>query len=144
MLRTLEETKQSHWQEYLSELVQAYNNTVYSGTGYAPAFLMFGHHLRLPVDAVLGVASEQPRQDMSGWVRDHQEKLSAVYRKARQRMHEVASQHMRHYDNRYKALPLIPGERVWVRDRNRRGRGKLCTWWKPQPHQTSGGDWIGV
>lgn len=46
----------------------------------------------------------------------------------------AASQHKLHYDKRARALPLLPGERVWVRDRNRQGKGKLCTWWSSEPH----------
>lgn len=54
MLRSLQASKQNHWHEYLSELVHVYNNTTHSATGYTPSFLMFGRHLRLPVDVVLG------------------------------------------------------------------------------------------
>ncbi|GLD56410.1 uncharacterized protein AKAME5_000876000 [Lates japonicus] len=49
-------------------------------------------------------------------------------------MGEAASQHKRHYDKKAKAMPLLPGERVWVRERNRHGRGKLCTWWGADPY----------
>lgn len=68
-----------------------------------------------------------------GWVQDHQQKLSLAYRLAKQRMDSAATQNKPHYDQRAKVLPLLPGERVWVRDRNRRGAGKLCTWWDPEP-----------
>lgn len=56
MLRTLDVYRQSKWPEHLPKLLQAYNNTVHSAIGFAPAYLMFGHHLRLPVDVSLGVA----------------------------------------------------------------------------------------
>lgn len=72
MLHLLESTRQSQWPEHLPELVHDYNNTVHSSTGYAPAYLMFGRHLRLPVDVGLGVAPQQMRQDVGGWVHSHQ------------------------------------------------------------------------
>lgn len=33
-----------------------------------------------------------------------------------------------------KALPLVPGERVWQRNRRDGGRGKLCGKWDPEPY----------
>ncbi|KAG1940728.1 interleukin-1 receptor accessory protein-like 1-A, partial [Pimephales promelas] len=54
LLGTLEADQQNQWEECLPALVQAYNNSVHSTTGYAPAFLMFGRHMRLPVDLLLG------------------------------------------------------------------------------------------
>lgn len=133
MLRSLEAGKQSRWPEHLPELVHAYNNTVHGSTGYAPSFLMFGRHLRLPVDIGLGVSPEQHCHDVKGWVRDHQQWLASAYSMARQKMGNVAAQNRQQYDKTAKALPLLPGERVWLRDRNRRGRGKLCPWWDPEP-----------
>lgn len=56
MLRTLGEAQQNRWPDHLSALVHAYNNKVHGTTGYAPAFLMFGRHLRMPIDSVLGIA----------------------------------------------------------------------------------------
>ena len=61
MLRTLETEKQGRWPEYIPELVHAYNNIPHSTTGYAPSFLMFGRHLRRPVDVGLGVQPPQSR-----------------------------------------------------------------------------------
>lgn len=134
MLRTLDEEKQRCWQSYLPELVHAYNNTVHSSTGYAPSFLMFGRHLRLPVDVGLGVNSQQQSFDLKGWVRDHQNRLSFAYGVARRKAADAASQHKRQFDKKAKALPLVPGERVWLRNRRREGKGKLSTWWDPEPH----------
>nr|XP_054604616.1 uncharacterized protein LOC129165457 [Nothobranchius furzeri] len=133
MLRSLETAKQNRWPEYISELVHAYNNTTHSSTGYAPSFLMFGRHLRLPVDLELGVGPQEVRHELSGWVNEHQRRLSTAYNIAGQKMSKAASQSKQHYDKKAKAMPLLPGERVWVRERNRQGRGKLCTWWGNDP-----------
>ncbi|KAK7938602.1 hypothetical protein WMY93_001928 [Mugilogobius chulae] len=134
MLRSLEEEKQRCWQHYLPELIHAYNNTVHSATGYAPSFLMFGRHLRLPVDVDLGVDSKQPLCDLTGWVEDHHSKLTFAYNIARQKAGSAASQQKLQFDKNAKALPLVPGERVLLRNRRREGRGKLSTWWDPEPH----------
>lgn len=70
-------------------------------------------------------------------MKDHQKRLTFAYSLARQRVEKVASRTKHLFDRRAKALPLLPGERVRVRDRNRRGKGKLCTWWGPEPHVIS-------
>lgn len=64
MLRTLETEKQHRWPEHLPEQLQAFNNTLHSATGFAPAYLMFGQHLRLPVDVGLGVVDARPTGDL--------------------------------------------------------------------------------
>lgn len=134
MLRTLGAEKQSRWPEYLPELLQAYNNTVHSSTGFAPSYLMFGRHLRLPVDVGMGVVQEQPRGGLVGWVQDHHRKLTYAYGLARDKMARTAERSKRHYDQRANATPLLTGERVWVRNRNRQGQGKLHGGWDPDPH----------
>lgn len=49
-------------------------------------------------------------------------------------MDNAASQNKQRYDSKARALPLIPWERVWLRNRNRQGQGKLCTWWNPETY----------
>ena len=71
MLRTLEAERKTRWPEYLPKLLQAYNSTAHSATGFAPSYLMFGQHIRLPVDVSLGVTPVYPKQNIAGWVRDH-------------------------------------------------------------------------
>uniref|UniRef100_A0A3B1KBC2 Gypsy retrotransposon integrase-like protein 1 n=1 Tax=Astyanax mexicanus TaxID=7994 RepID=A0A3B1KBC2_ASTMX len=75
MLRTLEVEKQDRWPAFLPELLQAYNNTVHSATGFTPSYLMFGRVVRTPVDMSLGVEERQSRKSWSGWVQDHHQKL---------------------------------------------------------------------
>uniref|UniRef100_A0A3P9I5V8 Integrase catalytic domain-containing protein n=1 Tax=Oryzias latipes TaxID=8090 RepID=A0A3P9I5V8_ORYLA len=133
MLRALEEEKQNCWPQYLAELVHAYNNTLHSATGYTPSFLMFGHHLRLPVDLNLAVGPQQPGYLVGGWVKDHHQKMSIAYRIARDQMKTASFQQKRRYDRSAKALPFLPGERVLVCLRNKWGRGKLAPWWSPEP-----------
>ena len=56
MLGTLEPDKKAHWHKYVAPLVHACNCTRHESTGYAPYFLMFGRHPRLPVDVIFGVS----------------------------------------------------------------------------------------
>ena len=132
MLRSLDGDRQERWSEHLPELVQAYNNTPHSATGYAPAFLMFGRHLRRPVDINLGLQSTQQRLPVGDWVRDHHQRMNTAYKTASQRMRGAAEQRKQTYDSRAGIPPLLPGERVWVKNRNRQGQGKLASWWDPE------------
>lgn len=49
-------------------------------------------------------------------------------------MTKAAEQTKLRYDKKANATPLLPGERVWVRNRNRQGQGKLHGGWDPEPH----------
>lgn len=134
MLRTLEQEKQDRWPDFLPELMQAYNNTVHSATGFALSYLMFGRTVRIPVDLGLGVVVDQQKWDHRGWVQDHYKKLKWAYAVAKNKMDHAAEKMKQTYDRGAKDVPLLDGQRVWVRDRNRQGRGKLCGWWGPVPH----------
>ena len=133
LLRSLDGERRDRWSEHLPELVHAYNNTPHSATGYAPAFLMFGRHLRRPVDVNLGLQPTQQRLPVGDWVKEHQRRMNTAYRTASQRMGGLAGQRKRTYDRRAGVPPLLPGERVWTRNRNRQGQGKLASWWDPEP-----------
>ncbi len=134
MLRTLERDKQDSWPEFLPELMQAYNNTIHGATGFTPSYLMFGRSLRTPVDMSLGVGVGQNKMDLKGWVQEHHQKLSWAYALAKRTMDESAKLSKQTYDSRAKATPFLAGQRVWIRDRKRQGRGKLCSWWDPMPY----------
>ncbi len=65
--------------EFLPELVYAYNTTEHQSTGYSPYFLMFGRAPLVPLDIWLG----QERDDFQGnaheWVEEHQRRLGRAY-----------------------------------------------------------------
>lgn len=63
----------------------------------------------------------RPTSDLSGWVHDHHQKRSYVYKLASKKIVSVAEQTKQHYDRKAHATPLLIGERVWTRDRNRQG-----------------------
>ncbi|KAG1960383.1 interleukin-1 receptor accessory protein-like 1-A [Pimephales promelas] len=132
MLRTLEDEKQSRWPEHLPALVQAYNATLHSSTGYAPSYLMFGRHVRLPVDVALGVENQHARYSWDSWVGEHHQHLLYAYSLAAKSMGQAADQYKKQYDRRAKSLPLAPGERVWRRNRRDAGRALFSTFFYDQ------------
>ena len=132
LLGTLEVEKHNRWVEYLPGLVQAYNNTVHGSTGYAPAFLMFGRHLRIPADMLTGVAGPAMPDNPMDWVSRHQEQLHYAYKKAADSLQKAAEKNKRLYDRTAREAPLLPGERVLVLNQRRQQRGKLGDRWEEQ------------
>ena len=67
MIGKLGEDKKADWPSHLAEIVQAYNATQSTVTGYSPHYLMFGQWPRLPVDfgfPTVG-SSEAPTREAS-------------------------------------------------------------------------------
>lgn len=107
MLRTLTMEKQARWHQYLPELLQVYNNTPHSSTGFAPAYLMFGRHLRLPVDVSLGIEHPLPKFNWGNWVTEHHQRLSHAFHLAQQQMMTATAQQKQYYDRQAKVTPLV-------------------------------------
>ncbi|KAL7837443.1 hypothetical protein SRHO_G00271540 [Serrasalmus rhombeus] len=135
LLGTLEHEQQSRWVEYLPSLVQAYNNSVHTITGYAPTYLMFGRHMRLPLDLALGVPRQGEEDGVQEWVKRHHERLTYAYCKVSANSAKAAAKNKRLYDRTARdSLPLLAGERVLVWDNRRRAKGKLGDRWESQPY----------
>ena len=69
-LRTLDAAKKK-WPWFLQELVQAYNCTSHSTTGYTPYYLFFGRDTNFPVDSALGLKGKSNEENVE-WLTEHQ------------------------------------------------------------------------
>ncbi|XP_063075849.1 uncharacterized protein LOC134465891 isoform X1 [Engraulis encrasicolus] len=134
LLNTLPPAEQSRWSEHLQELVHAYNNTPHSTTGLAPFFVVFGRHARLPIDQMMGIDWPEQRAQPLEWVKHHQARLKSAYQMVREGAQQQQQQDQERRNRGKRALPLLPGERVLVRDFRRRTRGKLGYHWGTQPY----------
>ena len=54
MLGTLPQNKKSNWRDMVPTLVQVYNCTRSTATGFIPYYLMYGWKPQLPVDLYFG------------------------------------------------------------------------------------------
>lgn len=90
LLGTLEVEQHRNWVGYLQGLVQSYNNTIHSSTSYVPAFLMFGRHLRTPIDMLTGSVGPEVTATTTEWVGKHHRQLSYAYSKATACLNKVA------------------------------------------------------
>lgn len=129
LLNTLELREQPRWREHLPGLVNAYNNTPHSVTGLAPFYVVFGRHARLP-----GLVRPEQRATMHDWVRQHHDQLQGAYRLVKERMQQRQQQDQGRSNRGRCAQPLLPGERVLIRDFCHRSRGKLGYHWDPRPY----------
>uniref|UniRef100_A0A3B4ZGR3 Integrase catalytic domain-containing protein n=1 Tax=Stegastes partitus TaxID=144197 RepID=A0A3B4ZGR3_9TELE len=133
LLSSLTETDQAQWHNRLPARLQAYNSTIHSTTGMTPHYVVFGRHTRLPVDLGTGFGPTVETHTLQGWVQQHQKALIHAYQTAkRQSQHQQERDQVR-YNRQTKVAPLLPGERVFLRNFRRRARGKLTPRWSPEP-----------
>ena len=125
LLRTLSAEKKRRWVEHIQHVVDAYNLTPHSSTGYAP-YLMFGRQGRQPIDLLLGTGHQDLQTD---WVTEHQRRLQEAYALARCQMEKEAEQRKACFDRTARDLPLLEGDRVYRRKRGILGRNKIQDAW---------------
>lgn len=130
MLGTLENHHKSDWKAYIAPLVQAYNATKNDSTGYAPHFLMFGWHPRLPVDAYLGTdPSEEHTGNQSSYASKLHKRLQIAYRRAAEEAGKMATKNKNIYDQKVRYTRLDIGDKVLIRKVGMKGTNKLSDRW---------------
>lgn len=135
MLATLEDEKKADWKSYLAPLVQAYNATKSSATGYSPHYLMFGWHPRLSVDAFFGTdPGEQGAKDHSSYVSKLRSRMEFAYKTAQAEASKKASQNKNRYDRSIREARLEVGDRVLTRKVGLKGKHKLADRWNREPY----------
>lgn len=133
LLGTIEVQRQAQWPAQLPALLQAYNNTTHASTGMTPHYVVFGRHARLPIDMLYEVAPPQQRDDLDGWVKRHHQTLLQAYTTVRSNVERRNNWNEESYNRTARSLPLLPGERVLMRNFRRRAQGKLAPRWLPTP-----------
>lgn len=97
-------------------------------------YLMFGRHVRLPTDLLLGSSPAEEGTSLTEWVSNHHQRLHLAYEQVSSRIERAAWKNKRLYDQTAREAPLLPGERVLVKDSRRQGKGKLSDRWEPRPY----------
>lgn len=138
MLGTLEEEKKLNWKKYVPGLVHAYNCTKNDATGYAPFFLMFGRHARLPVDVAMRVEPEEMQRQIAtttAYAKDLKGRLEEAYRIASQEGRKSTERHKELYDKKIRGGTVEVGDRVLVRKVGFKTRHKLANRWEDEVHE---------
>ena len=65
MLASFVSQNQKDWDEYLSLLMLAYRSAEHETTGVSPYEMMFGRHVSLPVDIIMGRLEPENKVGMS-------------------------------------------------------------------------------
>lgn len=133
MLSSLEGEEQARWPQKLPELVHAYNNFLSESTGLSPFFVMFGRHARLPVDVVMGARSAMGGTTSGRWVKAHHKALLWAYETVTKHAKQRQTRDQQRSSQRQRALPLLPGERVLIRNVRWRAQGKMAPRWIREP-----------
>ena len=131
MLRTLPEKNKSRWPESLDKLIYAYNCTIHDTTGFAPHFLMFGRHPKLPIDLILDDQEEDVSQEeyAQRWGQQMREAYRIVQEKSAARKQKDVERRKR--DGKKILGDLMVGDRVLVKNvRERGGPGKIRSHWE--------------
>ncbi|XP_041366924.1 uncharacterized protein LOC121381651 [Gigantopelta aegis] len=108
MLGTLDPNKKTDWKSYISPLVHAYNSTRHETTGHSPFFLMFGRHLKLPVD----------------------KRLQDSYKLASDHIDQSQHKQKKYFDAKVRGAIIHIGDRVLVRQLAFEEKHKLADKWE--------------
>ena len=135
-LKTLPVEKKRKWPELLPEIVFAYNSTPHSTTGYSPYFLFFGREPRLPIDHVLGNGHLDENIDPSDeWISEHYHRLRDAFKAATKNTEKEVLRRKTRADHVANASSLPIGARVFIRNRQFRGRNKIQDRWHDIPYR---------
>ena len=135
MLRCLPECYKSRWNEHLNKVVHAYNCTRNDSTGYAPFYLLFGRHPRLPIDMIFETISNAQSYSKAEYVNKWKTAMNEAYAIANKRSSNARERNKHRYDNKAQSIDLHPDDRVLVRNLSERGGpGKLRSFWEKEIH----------
>ncbi|KAK6178710.1 hypothetical protein SNE40_011231 [Patella caerulea] len=132
MLRTLPRDFKSNWKEHLKKMIHAYNSTRNESTGFSPHFLMFGRHLKIPVDFLFGLKpTEANNLTTREYVKKWTKCLREAYEIAQENSRKTAVKGKHIHDKKYMSVCLEEGDKVLVRNLTERGGpGKLRSYWE--------------
>ena len=130
MIGKLSRDKKAQWEQHLPELLQVYNSTWLAVTGYSPHYLMFGRHLRLPVDYYFPTVSAYEHScHVPAYVMEVQRRFKEAYTEAHLQTNCEAEKQKRYYDRATSTVQLVPGNVVLMKNDMYQGKWKVKDQW---------------
>jgi len=114
MLAKSVKESQRDWDERLPIVLAAYRATPHESTGFNPNKLFLGHEVRMPIDLVMGLSPEEPKEGMTAGdylINLHQSSAEA-YQLARKQHCANAERRKKEYNIKVKVEEFKVG--VWV------------------------------
>ena len=118
MLSHFVNRRHTDWDEHLPVLMLAYRSSVHRVLGESPAAMMYGHELRLPIDAMIGPPPEAEHDVVasSDYVQCLEDALQAAHESVRVRLDTHYRYEKKQYDRKIRAQHFTVGQAVWLRN----------------------------
>ena len=130
MIGKLALDKKVHWEQHLSELLQAYNSMRSAVTGYSPHYLMFGRHPHLPVDFYFPMKDTHVRsRRIPAYVEEVRKCFKEAYTEAHLQTNSEAEQQKQYYDMATSTMQLMPGDVILMKLDAFQGKRKAKDRW---------------
>ena len=118
MLSHFVNKRQTDWDEHLPVVMMAYRSSVHRMLGESPASMMFGHELRLPIDAMLGPPPEAGHEPEAStdYVQSLGDALQDAHAVVRDRLESHYRYEKKQYDRKIQFQQFAVGQAVWLRN----------------------------
>ena len=118
MLSHFVNKRQTDWDEHLPIVMMAYRSSVHRMLGESPASMMFGHELRLPIDAMLGPPPEAGHEPVAStdYVQSLGDALQDAHAVVRDRLESHYRYEKKQYDRKIQFQQFAVGQAVWLRN----------------------------
>ena len=117
-------------------MTHAYNCTKHTSTTYSLYYLMFGRHLRLPIDVEFGLpkSNSGDNSSKSRYVQKLRRRLNYAFQKANKVSNQQAHKYKASYDKSIRGPQLQEKDIVLVKIVAHKGRHKLQDKWEPEEY----------
>lgn len=105
---------QRNWDAKLPQVMLAYRTSRHDSTRYTPFNMMFGHEVRLPVDAQYGLPPHSLGRSDQEFVRNLRTSLDQAHEAAREHLGAAHRRQKECYDRTSKSRSYKVGDVVWI------------------------------
>ena len=105
------------WDESISAILFVYRNSIHAGISNTPAYLVFGRHLRSPLDAQIDsfLRSSSSIPSDSDFLFSQAQRLSRAWDIARKTMQTYQRKYAARFDAAHREEHFAPGDTVWLK-----------------------------